>query len=281
MTPSSASRDLAGVAEVAQREPVDAVGEVDARAPDGVAELPVGAGGVDARVEVLGPVEVVLGLRRVADLAADARHAEDAHVVALVRVADQVELPAAVEQVVGVDLALLLRVAADRVVVEQDRLAAEDRRLDLGEPLRQLAPAGARGHGQRDAALLRRVERRGLAPRQLLEREPQRLGVGELAVEQRQRGAQRAELLVGELDRGQVEVLGRQRVVLGLVVALGRLVDLEVDAERVELGAVRVEAAREGLVVHLRVALDVLLDLERGYGPPLRHQERDQAELPD
>ena len=137
-------RDLAGVAEVAQREPVDPVREPDARAPDGVAELPVGARGVHARVEVLRPVEVVLGLRRVADLAADARHAEDAHVVALVRVADQVELPAAVEQVVRVHLALLLGVAADRVVVEHDRLAAEDRRLDLRQPLRELAPARAR-----------------------------------------------------------------------------------------------------------------------------------------
>ena len=48
-----------------------------------------------------------------------------------------------------------------------------------------------------------------------------------------------------------------------------------------ELGAVGVEAPRERLVVHLRVALDVLLDLECGYGPPLRHQERDQRQLPD
>ena len=109
-----------------------------------VAELPVGARGVRARVEVLGPVEVVLGLRRVAHLAADPRDAEHAHVVALVRVPDQVELPAAEEQVVGVHLALLLGVAADRVVVEQDRLAAEDRRLDLRQPLRELAPAAAR-----------------------------------------------------------------------------------------------------------------------------------------
>ena len=237
--------------------------------------------GVVARVELLGAVEVVLGLGRVADLAADARDAEHARVVALVRVADQVELPALVEQVVGVDLARLLGVAADRVVVEHDRLAPEDRGLDLGQALGQVAPAGARRDRQRDRQLLGRVERRRLAPRQLLQRQPQRLGVGELAVEQRERHAQRAQLLVGELDRRQVEVLRRQRVVLGLVVALGRLVDLEVDAERVELRAVRVEAPRERLVVHLRVALDVLFDLERGNGPPLRHQERDQRQLPN
>jgi hypothetical protein len=110
----------------------------------------------------------------------------------------------------------------------------------------------------------------------LLQREPQRLGVRELAVEQRQRGTQRSQFLVRELDRRQVEVLWRQRVVLRLVVTLGRLVDLQVDAERLELRAVRVEAAGEGLVVHLRVALHVLLDLEGGNRSPLRHQERDQ-----
>jgi hypothetical protein len=198
-----------------------------------------------------------------------------------VGVPDQVELAAAVEQVVGVHLALLLGVAADRVVVEHDRLAAEDRGLDLRQPLRQLAASGPRRDRQRDAALLGRVEWRGFPPGQLLERQPQRLRVGELAVEERQRGPERAELLVRELDRRQVEVLGRQRVVLRLVVALGRLVDLQVDPERLELGAIRVEAPREGLVVHLRVALDVLLDLEGRHRPPLRHQERDQRQLPD
>ena len=49
----------------------------------------------------------------------------------------------------------------------------------------------------------------GPAPGELLEREPQRLGVGELAVEQAQRGLQRRELGVGELDRRQEEGLGR------------------------------------------------------------------------
>jgi hypothetical protein len=173
----------------------------------------------------------VLGLGGIADLSEDARHPELANVAALVRVADQIELPAAVEQVVGVDLALLRGVAADRVVLEHDRLAAEDRGLDLRQPLRELATPGARGHCERHRALLRRVERRGLAPRELLERQAQRLGVGELPVEQRQGRAQRAELAARELDRRQVEVLGRQGVVLGLVVALRRLVHLQVDPE--------------------------------------------------
>ena len=49
----------------------------------------------------------------------------------------------------------------------------------------------------------------------------------------------------------------------------------------VQFGAVGVEAAGEGLVVHLRVALDVLLDLERRNRSSLGHQERDQGQLAD
>ena len=124
-------------------------------------------------------------------------------------------------------------------------------------------------------------ERARPAPRDLLEREPQRLGVGELAVEQAERGPQRGQLGVGELDRRQVVVLGRQRVELGLEEALGRLLDLQRDAEALELGAVGVEAARESVLVHLAVALDLLLDLERRHRSAVRHQERDQRKLAD
>src|SRR4051812_36776643 len=120
---------------------------------------------------------------------------------------DEVELTAAEQQVVRVDLARLLLVAADRVVVEDDRLAAEDRRLDLREPLRQLAPAGSCGDGHPHGRLVRSAERGRLAPAQLLQREPERLRIRELPVEQVQRRAQGRELLVGELDRRQVEVL--------------------------------------------------------------------------
>ena len=126
----------------------------------------------------------MLGLAGVGDLLPDAREAEDAYVVALVRVADEVELPALVEQVVGVDLALGVLVALDRVVAELDRLAARDRGLDLGQPLRQLAAARRGGDRDGDGAMLRRGERAGAAPGKLLQRQPQRLGIGEAAVEQ-------------------------------------------------------------------------------------------------
>ena len=124
-------------------------------------------------------------------------------------------------------------------------------------------------------------ERARPAPGDLLERQPEGLRVRELAVEEDQRGAERRELAVGELDRRQVVVLRRQRVELGLEEALGRLVHLQRDPEALELGAVGVEAPRERVVVHRAVALHLPLDLEGRHGPPRGHQERDQGELAD
>ena len=57
--------DMAVAPEVALHLPCDALGDEDRRRAEPLAQLPVGARGVLARVEVLGPVEVVLGLRRV------------------------------------------------------------------------------------------------------------------------------------------------------------------------------------------------------------------------
>ena len=197
------------------------------------------------------------------------------------RVADEVELAALVEQLVGVDAALRDLAGLHREVLELDPLAAVDRGVDLGQAGGDLGAAGRRGDAEADRALLGRVERARAPPGDLLQREPQRLGVGELAVEQLQRGLQRRVLLVGEGDRREVEGLGRERVVLLLGEALGGLVDAQLDAERVELGAVGVEAARERVLGHVRVALDVPPDLRRRDGPPLRHQIRDQRELAD
>ena len=266
---------------VALDEPRDAVGDPHLGRPDRLAVLPVGAVGVLARVEVLGALEVVFGLRGVRDLALDARQAEDAQRVALVGAPEHVELPAAEEQVVGIDLARADVVALHRVVVEGDRLLAEDRRLDLGQALGEVVAAGAAGDAERQAALVGRVQRRRASPGDLLERQAQRLGVGELAVEQRQRELQRGELLVGEGDRREVEVLRTQRVVLLLGHAVDRLVDGEMDAQRLELRAVRVEAPRERVLVHPAVALDVAPDLQGRDRPALGHQVGDQRELAD
>ena len=168
-----------------------------------------------------------------------------------------------------------------REVLELDPLAAVDRGVDLRQAARQLGAAGRRGDAEADRALGGRVERARAAPGDLLEREPQRLGVGELAVEQAERRLQGGELGVGELDRRQVERAARERVVLLLGEPVGRLVDAQVDAERVELRPVGVEAASEGVLRHVGVAFDVATDLRGGDRTPFRHQVGDQRELSD
>jgi hypothetical protein len=223
----------------------------------------------------------VLGLRGVRDLAADAREPEHAHVLALVRPADQVELPALEQQLVGVDQPLRGGAGLHRVVLELDALAAVDRGVDLREPRRQLAAARRARDAEPDRPLGRRPERARAPPGELLEREAQRLGVGELAVEQAQGRLQGRQLGVREGDRREEEGLRRERVVLLLGEAVRRLVHREVDAERVQLGPVGVEAAREGVLRHVGVALDVAADLGGGHRPALRHQVRDQRQLPD
>ena len=76
-----------------------------------------------------------------------------------------------------------------------------------------------------------------------------------------------------------MEVLRSQRVVLLLGDAVDRLLDGQRNAQRIELGAVGVEAPRERILVHAAVTLDVALDVQRGDRPALRHQVRDQGQL--
>src|SRR6202046_5644845 len=98
-------------------------------------------------------------------------------------VAEQVELASLEEQVVWVHPTRAYLVAGHRVVVEGDRLVAKDRRLDLGQTHRQLMTVGFGGDRQSDRLLLRRSQRAGASPCDLLQGKAQRLGVGELAVQ--------------------------------------------------------------------------------------------------
>ena len=124
--------ELPVAAEVTLDQPRDPVLQEDLRLALDLAELPLRAPGIVPPFEVLRRGEVVLGFGGVGDLAADPREPEDPDGVPLVRLPDQIELPASVDQVEGVHLALLLGVAFDRVVGELNGLAAGDRRLDLG-----------------------------------------------------------------------------------------------------------------------------------------------------
>ena len=87
------------------------------------------------------------------------------------------------------------------------------------------------------------------------------------------------ELVVVEVEPVEEVVLGAERVELLAreLVALR----LQRNAERGQLGAVGVEAARECLVRHLAVPLDVRLHVASGQQSSFRHEERDQRELAD
>src|SRR5439155_19107975 len=84
--------------------------------------------------------------------------------------------------------------------------------------------------------------------REVLQREPQRLGVRELPLEQVERGLQRCELVVLEVELRQEVLLGAKRVELFAreLVALR----LHRHTELAQLMSIRVEAPRERLVRH-------------------------------
>ena len=228
-------------------------------------------------VELGRRAEVALAPGCELDLAADPRDAEGADVLAVEVPPDDVPDAVVGEEGVRVERPLGDLVARDRPVLELDGALLRDCALELREPARHLR--GVVGVEHLDAArrLGQRLGEPGPAEGEVLEREPQRLGVGELALEQVQRGLERRELLVLELELRQEVLLGAKRVQLlaGELVALG----LERHAEREQFCAVGVEAACERLVGHLGVALDVRLDVAGRQRPPLRHQERDQREL--
>src|SRR5581483_10141996 len=118
---------------------------------------------------------------------------------------------------------LPLYAARDRPVLELDRPLLRDRRLELAQPAGELRRVVRVAHLDPLCDLGRRVLE-ALAPeREVLQREPERLRVRKLALEQVEAGLQRSELLVGELELGQEVVLGAKGVKLfaGELVALG------------------------------------------------------------
>ncbi len=246
-----------------------------------VVKLPGGAVAVPRHVEVARRREIVLRARLERDAALDARQAEDPGRLAFVRVADHVPVAAQVQQRVGVHLAFGALVAPDRVVGEPDRLAPADGRLDLRQMRGHLRRVVAAEQVHRDRARSVIVERARTSQGQVLEGEPQRLRVGELALEQVQAGVQRRQLALVEIDLRQVVVLRRQRVQVALERVVGRALDGELEPHGLDLAAVGVEPAQERLVAHPAVALDGLMDLVGGDGPLLGHQKGHERQLPN
>ena len=225
--------DAVALAAVGALDPPGGVRrDLDRGAADDVAELPVGAAAVVLDVELGRQPEVTLATGGEADVGADARDAERADVVAVEVVADHVPRAVLGQQRVGVERALALLVAGDRPVAELDRALLRDRAFELAEATLQLGrvvgvahldPAG--GAGRRGG------ERAGrAAEREVLQREAQRLGVREAALEQEEAGLEGGELFVVELELRQEVALGAERVEL----LAGELVALRVErhAER-------------------------------------------------
>ncbi len=247
--------------------------------PDGLADLPGPGDAVRLDVEVGRQLEVALATGRKPDVAADPRDAERPHGGPVEVLADDVPDALVEPQRVGVERPLGDLVPLRRPVRELDRALLRDRRFELRQAARKLrrVVGGADTHalGRVGAGLVEA----GPTERQVLERQPERLGVGELAVEVEERRLERCELVVLEVEAIEEVVLGAQRVELlaGELVALG----VQRHAEPGQLGSVGVEPPRERLVRHLRVPLDVALDVACGQRPALGHQEGDERELAD
>ena len=210
--------------------PGGVAGDLDARLAGEVADLPRRPAAVLVDVEVGRRAEVALAPRGEADVAADARDAELLPPLVVEVLADDVPDAVVGEQRERVHRPLGERVARDRVVRELDRPLLRDRALELREPAGHLDGVVGVAHLDADGGLRRRLAEAGPAEREVLEREPQRLRVRELAVEQEERRLERGELVVAELELGQEVLLRAQRVQL----LAGELVPLRVErhAER-------------------------------------------------
>src|SRR4029079_19489508 len=119
----------------------------------------------------------------------------------------------------------------------------------------------------------------GSSEGEVLQCEPERLGVRELPLEGVEGRLQRRELVVVEIESVEEVVLGAKRVELLAreLVALR----LQWNAERRELRTVRIKTAGKCLVGHLAVSLDIRLHVPSGQQATLRHEKCDQRELPD
>src|SRR6185437_5693912 len=158
--------------------------------------------------------EVALAPRRELDVAADPRDAERADLLAVEVVADDVPEPVVAEERVGVQRSFALLVPRDRPVVEADGALLRDRVLELGQPARRLGRVVRIEHLDPARRLGRGLDEAGPTEREVLQRQPQRLRVRELPLEEVEGGLERGELLVLELELGQEVLLGAERVEL-------------------------------------------------------------------
>jgi len=260
--------------------PGSVVTDLDARFADDVADLPRRSADEVVDPEVGWNPEVALAPCREPDVAANARDTELLDLASVVQVrADDVPDTEVRQQGVRIERSLLFLVARDREVRELDRALLRDGALELAEPAGHLGRVVGIEDLDTHRGLGRSVRKARAAERQILQGQPQRLGVRKLSLQQVEGRLQGGELVVLEVELRQEVVLRAERVELlpRELVALR----LKRDTEREQFGAVGVEAARKRFVGHLGVALDVRLHVPGGERSALRHQERDEGELTD
>ena len=233
--------DRAGVGQRALDPPGGVVGDGDPGGPGRLPDLPRLRDAVLLHVEVLGHAEVPLAAGGEADVAADARDLERPDGVPLEVLPDHVPVPVVEPKCEGVDRSFARARATRAPVAEAHGALLRDRGLELREAAGELGRVVGSADPHALCRLGRRLREAGAAEREVLEREAERLGVGELAFQVVQRRLQRGELVVVELEPVEEVVLRAKRVQLlpGELVALRG----ERDAQRGQLRAVRIEPA--------------------------------------
>jgi len=195
-----------------------------------------------------------------------------------VTAADQVPLVADQQHAIRVDGPLDDLVATDRIVVEDHGLAVGDGSLQPRQPGAGTQRLACRQDAERRHDVL--LEQLGAPLREAQQSQAQRFRVGETTLEDEQTGAERQQLLVGQIHGRQVVGGGRQAVQLAAVLVVGFAGDG--DVEQLQLGTVFIEAPLEGVVGHQRIAFDLAADLLGAHRPVLPGQQvGDQRETPD
>src|SRR5207244_9585612 len=113
---------------------------------------------------------------------------------------------------VRIDRPLALTVAGDRVVGELDRPLLRDGALQLSEAAWHLGRVVRVEHLDADGSLGGGFSESRPSQREVLKGKSQRLGVGELPLEQVEGGLQRGKLVVVELQLVEEVVLGAEGV---------------------------------------------------------------------
>ena len=192
--------------------PLDPPGGVVAHLDPGlagqIADLPGRAVAERLDVELRRQPEIPLPASREADVATDPRDPEGADVLPDEVLAHDVPGAVVLKQRIRIERPLLLRVARDRPVVELDRALLRDRALELSEPSRELGGVLGVEHLDPKGRVGRRLGESWAAEGEVLQREPERLGVGELAFQEVERRLQGGELVVLEIELGEEVGLG-------------------------------------------------------------------------